>query len=127
MLPSLLAMHACRYLKGSLRPDAESATNVSQVLHSINAHQLDLIHSMDGYLDKTVVPILKDVKTMWQPTDFLPDSSSPDFLDEVMQSLEYNVCFICSNLLQDMNLICTLKQGSLLLALLCALLSSYVG
>ena len=39
---------------------------------------------MDGYLDKTVVPILKDVKTMWQPTDFLPDSSSPDFLDQVI-------------------------------------------
>ncbi|CAK0780065.1 hypothetical protein CVIRNUC_004927 [Coccomyxa viridis] len=56
-----------------------------QVLHSINAHQLDLIHSMDGYLDKTVVPILKDVKTMWQPTDFLPDSSSPDFLDQVAE------------------------------------------
>lgn len=86
MLPSLLAMHACRYLKGSLWPVAKSATSVSQVLHSINAHQLDLIHSMDGYLDKTVVPILKDVKTMWQPTDFLPDSSSPDFLDQVRSS-----------------------------------------
>jgi len=54
-----------------------------QVLHSINLHQLDLIHSMDSYVEKTVMPILKDVKTMWQPTDFLPDSSSPDFLDQV--------------------------------------------
>ena len=54
-----------------------------QVLHSINLHQLDLIHSMDSYVDTTVMPILKDVKTMWQPTDFLPDSSSPDFLDQV--------------------------------------------
>ncbi len=53
------------------------------MLHSISSHQLDLLHSMEGYLNTTVVPILKNVKTMWQPSDFLPDSSSPDFLDQV--------------------------------------------
>ena len=34
-------------------------------------------------MDRTVLPILKDVDACWQPTDFLPDSSSPDFVDEV--------------------------------------------
>lgn len=61
----------------------ESSAMVVQVLHSINLHQLDLIHSMDSYMEKQVMPILKDVKTMWQPSDFLPDSASPDFLDQV--------------------------------------------
>ncbi|CAL8468822.1 g8363 [Coccomyxa elongata] len=55
-----------------------------QVLHSISAHQLDLLHSMDKYMESTVLPILKDVDACWQPTDFLPDSSSPDFVDQVV-------------------------------------------
>ena len=62
------------------------------MLHSINLHQLDLIHSMDNYVDKTVMPILKDVKTMWQPSDFLPDSSSPEFLDQVWRRYSLGRC-----------------------------------
>jgi hypothetical protein len=54
----------------------------AQVLHSISAHQLDLLRSMDAYMESTVVPILKDVGACWQPSDFLPDPASPDFLDE---------------------------------------------
>ena len=38
---------------------------------------------MDKYMESTVLPILKDVGACWQPSDFLPDPSSPDFLDEV--------------------------------------------
>jgi hypothetical protein len=53
-----------------------------QTLHSISSHQLDLLRSMDKYMESTVLPILKDVNLCWQPTDFLPDSSSPDFADQ---------------------------------------------
>ena len=67
------------------------------MLHSINLHQLDLIHSMDSYVDKTVMPILKDVKTMWQPSDFLPDSSSPDFLDQVRQIYPIDKVALCTS------------------------------
>ncbi len=73
-MPSIV--RAC--IRGTL-----SLRCAAQVLHSISSHQLDLLHSMEPYLNNTVVPILKDVKTMWQPSDFLPDSSSPDFLDQV--------------------------------------------
>ncbi len=30
-----------------------------------------------------VLPVLKPVDKCWQPADFLPDSSDPDFLDKV--------------------------------------------
>ncbi|KAK9831419.1 hypothetical protein WJX81_003210 [Elliptochloris bilobata] len=56
-----------------------------QVLHSISAQRLDVVNSMEDHVDRTVLPILKDVKACWQPTDFLPDSSSPDFVDEVVE------------------------------------------
>lgn len=38
---------------------------------------------MAPYMEKTVLPILKETKTLWQPSDFLPESSSETFLDEV--------------------------------------------
>ena len=81
---------------------------------------------MDGYLDKTVVPILKDVKTMWQPSDFLPDSSSPDFLDEVPALLDLLMLFWQRSSARPFLVLCKQEQGSLLLALLHALLSPYV-
>lgn len=54
-----------------------------QILHSIGNEQLELVHSMDQYMAKEVMPILKDVDKLWQPSDFLPESSSDTFLDEV--------------------------------------------
>jgi acyl-[acyl-carrier-protein] desaturase len=37
---------------------------------------------MDKYMESAVLPILKSVDSCWQPADFLPDSSSPDFQDQ---------------------------------------------
>ena len=54
-----------------------------QVLHSISSQRLEVVESLESHVDRTVLPILKDVDACWQPTDFLPDSSSPDFVDEV--------------------------------------------
>ena len=54
-----------------------------QILHSISNEQLELVNSMAPYMEKTVLPILKETKTLWQPADFLPESSSETFLDEV--------------------------------------------
>lgn len=58
-----------------------------QVLHSISSQRLEVVESMESHVDRTVLPILKDVEACWQPTDFLPDSSSPDFVDEVRISV----------------------------------------
>jgi hypothetical protein len=53
-----------------------------QILHTISNNQLELVNSMAPYMESTVLPILKETTTMWQPTDFLPDSSSETFIDE---------------------------------------------
>ena len=60
----------------------------AQVLHSISSQRLEVVESLESHVDRTVLPILKDVGACWQPTDFLPDSSSPDFVDEVRRMCE---------------------------------------
>ncbi|GFR48540.1 hypothetical protein Agub_g10437 [Astrephomene gubernaculifera] len=55
-----------------------------QVLHSLTNERLDVVRSLEkGYLQKEVVPLLKPVDKCWQPSDFLPRSQDPDFLDKV--------------------------------------------
>ena len=56
---------------------------ILQILHTISNEQLELVNSMAPYMEKTVLPILKETKSLWQPSDFLPESSSETFLDEV--------------------------------------------
>ena len=53
-----------------------------QILHTVNNEQLECINSMDDYVERHVETMLLDTKKSWQPTDYLPDSSSPDFLDQ---------------------------------------------
>lgn len=54
-----------------------------QILHSVSAIQLDTVNSMEDFVEEKVIPNLKDVSKCWQPSDYLPDPSSADFLDEV--------------------------------------------
>lgn len=56
---------------------------ILQILHTISNEQLELVNSMAPYMEKTVMPILKETKSLWQPSDFLPESSSETFIDEV--------------------------------------------
>eukprot|EP00892_Ulva_mutabilis_P009159 jgi/Ulvmu1/6615/UM003_0252.1 len=58
-----------------------------QVLHSIEPHRLDIIHSMekDGWVDRELSKMLKPVENSWQPADYLPDPASDTFLDEVAE------------------------------------------
>ncbi|KAL6752728.1 fatty acid desaturase-domain-containing protein [Haematococcus lacustris] len=44
---------------------------------------LDVIQSLDGWASTDLLRYLRPVDKSWQPSDFLPDSSSPDFLDMV--------------------------------------------
>lgn len=40
---------------------------------------LEVIKSMEGFVGEQISSLLKPVHESWQPSDFLPDSSSPDF------------------------------------------------
>ncbi|KAJ9515831.1 hypothetical protein QJQ45_008717 [Haematococcus lacustris] len=53
------------------------------LLRNLHAKGLDVIQSLDGWASTDLLRYLRPVDKSWQPSDFLPDSSSPDFLDMV--------------------------------------------
>ncbi|KAJ9514699.1 hypothetical protein QJQ45_028422 [Haematococcus lacustris] len=55
------------------------------VAHSITHERLELIRGMGDYIEANVSPLLREVGKCWQPSDLLPHSESPDFLDEVRE------------------------------------------
>ena len=54
-----------------------------QVLHSLGKEQLELVNSLEPYVQERVLPLLKPVEKCWQPADYLPDPSKGDYLDQV--------------------------------------------
>ena len=68
-----------------------------QILHSISKERLELVNSMSGYMSTEVMPILKDVDKLWQPADFLPESSSETFIDEVQLTFVALCCSLYCN------------------------------
>nr|AGF90968.1 chloroplast stearoyl-ACP-desaturase [Chlamydomonas sp. ICE-L] len=63
-----------------------------QVLHSISEERLELCRGLHDYMRDEVNPILKPVEKCWQPTDFLPASEDPDFLDKVHDLRQRSTC-----------------------------------
>lgn len=49
---------------------------------------LEVISQLDGLVGETVDSVLVDPDECWQPTDFLPDMSQPDAMDEVKKLQE---------------------------------------
>lgn len=54
-----------------------------QRTHSLTAKGRDVIDSMGSWAQQKLLPYLKTVEHSWQPADWLPDASSPDFYDQV--------------------------------------------
>lgn len=54
-----------------------------QVLHSITSERLELVKGLAQHVTDNVYPLLKPVEKCWQPSDLLPPSEDPDFLDKV--------------------------------------------
>ena len=63
-----------------------------QIAHSCTEERLECLRSISDHVEKNVHPILRPTESLWQPTDFLPDSSSPDFLDEVRELQARTAC-----------------------------------
>ena len=63
-----------------------------QILHNVSKEKLELVGSIDEVLAKSILPILKDTATIWQPADFLPDPTSDTFIDEARLLLDCRGC-----------------------------------
>ncbi|GMH32718.1 hypothetical protein BSKO_00552 [Bryopsis sp. KO-2023] len=59
-----------------------------QVAHSASKESLELLKSMDGYIEENVVPLLKPVEKCWQATDLLPLPHEEQFIDEIKELRE---------------------------------------
>eukprot|EP00747_Dinoflagellata_sp_TGD_P142147 gnl/TRDRNA2_/TRDRNA2_176208_c0_seq5.p1 gnl/TRDRNA2_/TRDRNA2_176208_c0~~gnl/TRDRNA2_/TRDRNA2_176208_c0_seq5.p1 ORF type:complete len:454 (+),score=88.95 gnl/TRDRNA2_/TRDRNA2_176208_c0_seq5:65-1426(+) len=71
-----------------LRGPASSTADVIRPVENMNRvtdEQIELIHSLDGWAETDLLPLLKTVDGSWQPQDYLPDPSSPDWLDAAAQ------------------------------------------
>ena len=67
-----------------VRPSTEGPIVMDgTVLHSCTHQQLDVIESMQSFFGDNILPLLTPVDQLWQPTDFLPESNSENFIEEV--------------------------------------------
>ncbi|XP_043717673.1 stearoyl-[acyl-carrier-protein] 9-desaturase 6, chloroplastic-like [Telopea speciosissima] len=59
-----------------------------QVTHSMPPQKAEVFKSLNGWATETLLPFLKPVEQIWQPHDFLPDSSlSSDEFEEQVREL----------------------------------------
>jgi acyl-[acyl-carrier-protein] desaturase len=59
-----------------------------RVTHSMPPEKAEVFRSLEGWAASSLLPLLKPVEDCWQPTDFLPDSSSEMFQHEVRELRE---------------------------------------
>lgn len=93
--------------------------------HSLSAKGVDVIRSMDSWAGANLPRYLKNAEDNWQPQDWLPEPSSPDFYDQVTLRLQpFPLCALlaiahhcCID--QTCHL---LKDGSLVVAFKCQLM-----
>ncbi|EES01858.1 hypothetical protein BDA96_03G407100 [Sorghum bicolor] len=57
----------------------------ARVTHSMPPEKAEVFRSLEGWAARSLLPLLKPVEECWQPTDFLPDSSSEMFEHEVRE------------------------------------------
>lgn len=55
----------------------------TQTTNYVLEKNIEVISQLDEFVGKTVDTVLVDPDDCWQPTDFLPDMSEPDALDQV--------------------------------------------
>ncbi|CAI5516847.1 unnamed protein product [Closterium sp. Naga37s-1] len=60
----------------------------NQRAHTISPEKLELVQSLEGWAEETLLPLLKPVESAWQPSDFLPSSEKESFIDEVKELRE---------------------------------------
>ncbi|KAK8558220.1 hypothetical protein V6N13_038693 [Hibiscus sabdariffa] len=59
-----------------------------QVTHSIPPQNIEMFKSLDKWVEDNIIIHLKPTEKSWQPQDFLPDSKSDGFYDQVKELQE---------------------------------------
>jgi len=59
-----------------------------QVAHSMPPEKVEIFKSLEVWAEKNILIHLKPVEKSWQPQDFLPDSSSEGFIEQVIELRE---------------------------------------
>ncbi|XP_010558572.1 PREDICTED: stearoyl-[acyl-carrier-protein] 9-desaturase 5, chloroplastic isoform X1 [Tarenaya hassleriana] len=59
-----------------------------QVKHSMPPQKLEIFKSLEGWAEQNLLTLLKPVEKSWQPDDFLPESKSEGFYDQVKELRE---------------------------------------
>lgn len=79
VLPPTPARRQCRVYAAVAAPVRRRVT------HSMPPEKAEVFRSLEGWAARSLLPLLKPVEECWQPTDFLPDSSSEMFEHEVRE------------------------------------------
>ncbi|KAF5180605.1 Stearoyl-[acyl-carrier-protein] 9-desaturase protein [Thalictrum thalictroides] len=56
-----------------------------QVTHSMPPQKVEIFRNLEGWADKNLLSLLKPVEKCWQPQDFLPDSTSEGFNEQLLE------------------------------------------
>ncbi|PIA29634.1 hypothetical protein AQUCO_05800035v1 [Aquilegia coerulea] len=56
-----------------------------QVTHSMPPQKVEIFKNLDGWADTNLLTLLKPVEKSWQPQDFLPDSASEGFNEQLLE------------------------------------------
>ncbi|KAF8391772.1 hypothetical protein HHK36_022006 [Tetracentron sinense] len=59
-----------------------------QVTHSMPPQKIEIFKSMEDWAEKNILVHLKPVEKSWQPQDFLPNSASEGFIEQVKELRE---------------------------------------
>ncbi|XP_062227573.1 stearoyl-[acyl-carrier-protein] 9-desaturase 1, chloroplastic-like [Phragmites australis] len=80
MAPTPARRRQCRVSAAVAAPAVRA-----RVTHSMPPEKVEVFRSLEGWAARSLLPLLKPVEECWQPTDFLPDSSSEMFQHDVRE------------------------------------------
>lgn len=75
----------CREAGKDKKPFTPPREVHSQVTHPLPPEKREIFTSLHGWAEDNILVLLKPVEKCWQPNDFLPDSSSEGFEEEVRE------------------------------------------
>ncbi|KAG8078676.1 hypothetical protein GUJ93_ZPchr0007g6098 [Zizania palustris] len=78
------ARRQCRVSAAVLTAPATTSVR-RRVTHSMPPEKAEVFRSLEGWAGRSLLPLLKPVEECWQPSDFLPDSSSEMFEHDVRE------------------------------------------